>query len=395
MSKNIALLALPLFLFVGVFGYATLNKKSVEQLKTAEDMAILLYVEDGDVSYKTPESQAFLKATSSPVEITNGTLVYTGIGHASILFPNNSNVSLDKYTELTVRYSENKVSLLQTLGTTYHRVEALVTGGSYEVETPGTLAAVRGTKFAVKYDNKQKVTKVAVTEHEVAVSKLEPISREVLVTMLVEEGKLASTWDFPSTGEIIVSDTSHDSDMKAWVDVNKEKDTLEDSLKSEGKSKEEVRSEIIKSFSDEPEDVPTPAEKKEEARPQEAKSTSDVTTETKAETSGGSTSGTTRTDSQITVKKIDYVTFFDTFNTKFFDYFYLDDKDTPCTSRLSAGEKVKEVTVYATASGYPFTSATLMDFAQDIDGYCKNKDAAIKAKLQARFDGEFPFQENI
>jgi hypothetical protein len=402
MSKQILGAIIALVLIIGIGGYFVYGKKGTDSLKNTEETAILLYVEDGDVSYKTPESGSFVKATTSPTTITDGTLVYTGIGHASILFPNNSNVSLDTYTELTVHYKDDKISLLQTLGTTYHRVEALITGGSYEVETPGTLAAVRGTKFAVKYDGKTKVTKVAVTEHQVFVAKIKEgtgtTTKEIVESLTVIEGNTARLEaTTKATSSISVVDTNTDTEMKAWVEVHKTGDRLQESLKEEGKSQEEVRSEVIKSFQKEettPSESKTEEEVAPETRKEETQTKEPTTTETKPKPTT-EVKTTTTTNVTVTVKKIDSDAFFDAFNTKFFEYFYLDEKDTPCESRLTASEKVKNVTSYASESGYPFTSRTLLDFAQAVEMYCKDKDAGIKVKLQGRFDAEFPYQENI
>ena len=79
----------------------------------------------------------------------------------------------------------------------------------------------------------------------------------------------------------------------------------------------------------------------------------------------------------------------------FVDYFYLDDEDTPCKSSLSANARVEAVTSFASDSGYPFSSRTLASFATEVEGYCKDKNSTAKARLQTRFDQEFPYQENI
>ncbi|MEZ0208975.1 MAG: hypothetical protein ACAH17_02250, partial [Candidatus Paceibacterota bacterium] len=251
--------------------------------------------------------------------------------------------------------------------------------------------AVRGTKFAVKYDNKTKLTKVAVTEHKVFVAHTKEgqgtTTKDILENTTVNEGDTASlkSGDKP----IDIKKTETDTDMKLWIEANKGKDALEVNLKDENKSKEEIRTEVIKSFTD---------EKKDTTRVETKETTTD--TPKKTETPETKKDPVVETkpkpvvpplDKRITSEEV----FFDTFNAKFFDYLYLDDNDTPCTSRLSATEKVKELSTYATESGYPFSSVTLVDFAQSVDAYCKNKDASVKLKLQARFDVEFPYQENI
>ncbi len=423
MSKQtIAYIAGVLIILLGI-GFYLYSKKSSQPIMAAKDLSILLYVESGDVSYKE-EGGSFQKATNSPTEITNNTQVFTGRGQASILFPNNSSVSLDEYTELTVHYAENKVSLYQTLGSTYHRVEALVTGATYEVTTPGTVASVRGTKFAVKYDKNKKSTKVTVTEHKVFVAKVRedvngtstPIELE---STLVEEGKTARVDSVATTTQtgstsITTGDTSADIEMSAWIQKNKKRDDFEKTLKEDKKTKEEIRLEIKSLLRGEKNNIDTATtnEDKEKAstetnqNKEELKDTSSKKAEGKTETKTDPKKTEIKTETKTTVdvkttigtgssKKIDSDTFFDKFNTLFIDYFYLDDNDGACKIKVVPAERLRIVATYASESGYPFSSKSLLDFAQAIDSYCANKNADTKARLQERFDIEFPFQEDL
>ncbi len=413
-------------ILVAVGVYFTLVNKKVQPLISAEDASVLLYVEDGDVSYKTEEMDTFQKATTSPTLISNNTLVYTGLGHASILFPNNSSVSLDQYTELKVTYADKKVTLFQTLGVTYHRVEALVTGATYEVETPGTVASVRGTKFAVKYDKKTKETKVAVTESKVQVSTFTPLSsgsstKEIKETLLLEEGKTARMKEVRQATEkaIVVDETEKDEEMKVWVEVNKKRDAVIDTLKTEMVDKQEARVELKSMLrgekewdeerykkesieeEDSTEEETTASTKIEEDRTvkkgadeerkesKEEQSKKEVKEETKKESTTSST-GSTRP-----IVKMNEEAFFDRFNTMFINYFYLDEQDSACSVKLSPSERVSSVTSFAKESGYPFSSPNLLDFAQEVSAYCDRKNADVKVKLQGRFDVEFPYKENI
>ncbi len=404
MSKQtLGILIIGLIVIV-VGGYFALMKKGgVQSLSSTADEVILLYVTEGDVSYKLPEQANFQKATTSPIAISNNTLVYTGKGTASILFPNNSSVDLDEYTELKITYEGDKTTLYQTLGTTYHRVEVLVTGATYEVETPGTLAAVRGTKFAVKYDKKTKSTKVAVTEHKVEVSKFEgdetaSSTRRFIGKVILEEGKTARidarvTATTSVDAGIVIVETTTDIEMKAWVDKNKARDEKVEIIKEGNQTKTEIRTELKNLI-------------QEDRGTEEVESKDEVQTETKSEPKTetrkpaptettkptNSTSDTSGT-SGGTVVKINEEAFFDKFNTLFVNNFYLDDADTPCQSNVTGSGRVRAVTSYATESGYPFTSTTLLSFATAIDAYCQKKDPTVKAQLQARFDAEFPFNE--
>lgn len=394
-------------------GYVALTRTATESIVKEEDISILLYIEQGDVSYKTENMQNFQRATSTPTIISNNTQVHTGIGKATVLFPNNSSVQLDHYTELTVTYKDNNISLFQTLGSTYHRVEALITGATYEVETPGTLAAVRGTKFAVKYDKKKKETKVAVTERQVDVARLkERLSatgaREIIEQITLLEGKTARLdAQATSTAFIPVVDTSTDADMKTWVETNQRRDKVLDSLEDGTRSPEEVRTELRSLLSGQKseEDFRHPDGDTPETKENTRTKTEDIPrTETKPATQTKPTTTTTEpkpttddsaTAQQSVILKLGEEEFFDKFNTLFVNHFYLDEKDTPCSIRVTPTERVRLVSSFAAESGYAFTSRTLLDFAQAIDAYCANKDVSLKAKLQARFDAEFPFQEEI
>lgn len=424
---------LSIVLVVGAYVAFT---KSVQKALHKEE-PILLYVEEGDVSFKDDGASSFEKATTSPVAISNNTMVYTGLGKATILFPNNSNVTLDHYTELAVHYDGTKTSFYQTLGTTYHRVESLVTGSTYEVETPGTVASVRGTKFAVRYDKKKKITKVAVTEHNVFVAKIVEVTengtttKKMIESANVDEGKTAKVEEeAKATSTISLGGTDQDEDMNTWVEENKSRDTFQEKIKEENSSKDDVRDEIKsallgkvhegegskddnknssrktevetkKGSENETEDKKTGQKNTTEHQddrkvPEQTKEGKQTDTEQKSEQKIESGSTTQSSTQQTTsTKKVDYDTFFDKFNTLFVDYFYLDENDTPCTKNVSASERVRIVSSYASESGYPFSTGNLIEFAQSINAYCSSKDAATKARLQSRFDVVFPYQEDI
>ncbi len=177
------------------------NGQPVENGFTDKDM-ITLYWESGEVFYTNKRAQEVkLDKDYSSTVIQTGTYVRTAEGSAYVLFPDNSMMSIDKNTAVTIEYSKEKISILQTLGNTYHRVKTLESGQQYEVRTPGTLAAVRGTKFAVFFDKSTKKSNVKVTESKVSVKKLDstkPLKEApvVLEEVVVEEG---SQVDIPDT----------------------------------------------------------------------------------------------------------------------------------------------------------------------------------------------------
>lgn len=171
--------------------------------KVSQGETITLYRESGDVFYTNTGAQELkLNAEVTNAEIFNGSQVRTLEGSAYVLFPDNSMLSIDKNTTIAIEYSKEKVSILQTLGNTYHRVKTLESGQQYEVRTPGTLAAVRGTKFAVLLDGKTKKANVKVMESKVNVKKLDSTKPLKEVPVVLEEV------DVPEGSQVDVPDTS-------------------------------------------------------------------------------------------------------------------------------------------------------------------------------------------
>lgn len=430
MSKTtIAIIILLIISAAGGFYFTkSRNSGQKEIASTVSVKNILLYTESGEVSFKVDGSQTFQKATSSPIIITNKTVVHTDIGRASVLLPDNSMVSLDKNTEVIVSYVEKTTSIFQEFGTTYHRVEKLLSGATYQVQTPGTLAAVRGTKFAVKYDMQTKKSKVAVTENKVQVSTIPKVvgaeAPPLPETMVVEAGKSVSVETvvsvavgMPSAMQVV--DIKEDKEMNVWVENNKVEDIKLEEIKQGAKDSEELRKEIKRVLFDDvtSEDKINDDEKKDTTTSQEIKETESVkvedikTTEDNTPKSDETTKTEIKKDvtptteikkvtpSTVTstpvIQKINEEEFFNNFGDKYTKYFYLDDTDSTCLLNVTPGERVRAITSYATASGYPITSTTMLSFAQAIDDYCAQKDSQTKIRLQSRFDDEFPYKESI
>ncbi len=416
---------IPIIVFLVVLVFGSLwyyqSNKTIEQMeavgvKTQEnnEQTILLYPERGDVSFKATPNDEWKKVTVSPTVIPNQSIVQTGIGKASVLLPDNSSISLEENTEITVNYTPQAISVYQNLGTTYHRVEALITGKTYQVQTAGTLAAVRGTKFAVKYDIKTKKTKIAVTEHKVEVSSIPKTVGTTTIPaqiVMVEEGKTVSieVKEGIQQGKptpLLIIDTNKDPEMKAYVEVEKKIDIELDSIKKEHSSEEDFRKEIKRVlFDDINSDTPKEIEKEVEI---EQKSTEEIEKEipdvevrerddiikkeaiTKPVTT--TEAGENEIERTVVVKKVSEEEFFNGFEPLFIKYFYLDDDDSLCAINVKGEERVRVVSSFAQSKGYPFTKPTLSSFSTALDNYCQTKDKTMKGRLQTRFDEEYPFQ---
>lgn len=412
----VILLVAVLSVFVWYYQSTKISKKSDIQniLVDKTEKLILLYPLSGDVSFKIKEDGIFEKATTSPTIIPNQSIVHTDNGKASVLLPDNSSISLDNNTEITVNFSENNTSIYQSFGATYHRVEKLLSGSSYQVQTAGTLASVRGTKFAVRYDRTSKKTKVAVTENKVEVSTVSktiggtPKTEEVIIlgtgkTVIVETDVKISP-EQPS--RMSMADTVNDTEMRNWVDEQKKDDDILDNLKKETSQEKDFRTELKRVlFNDTESETPQNIEKTTATDSIIKEEVKEVTPEKKDEVIK---TDTTKTDtiikttdiiatpkpvvSTVIVNKMSEEEFFNLFEPLFMKYFYIDDTDDViCSVNAKGAERVRIVTSFAESKGYPFEKPSLLSFAQAIDEYCVKKDNVVKARLQARFDDEYPF----
>ena len=412
----VILLVAVLSVFVWYYQSTKVSKKSDIQniLVDKTEKLILLYPLSGDVSFKIKEDGIFEKATTSPTIIPNQSIVHTDNGKASVLLPDNSSISLDNNTEITVNFSEKNTSIYQSFGATYHRVEKLLSGSSYQVQTAGTLASVRGTKFAVRYDRISKKTKVAVTENKVEVSTVSktiggtPKTEEVIIlgtgkTVIVETDVKISP-EQPS--RMSMADTVNDTEMRNWVDEQKKDDDILDNLKKETSQEKDFRTELKRVlFNDTESETPQNNEKTTATDSINKEEVKEVTPEKKEEVIK---TDTTKTDtiikttditatpkpvvSTVIVNKMSEEEFFNLFEPLFMKYFYIDDTDDViCSVNAKGAERVRIVTSFAESKGYPFEKPSLLSFAQAIDEYCVKKDNVVKARLQARFDDEYPF----
>lgn len=387
---------------------------ATQEVANSNYYPIVIYVEKGELSYKLPTQNNFVIASSTSIKVPNMTIVQTGTNaRGTVLLPDNSMITLLADTQVTVNYSDTRVSIFQAFGTTYHRVEKLVTGGSYQVQTPETLAAVRGTKFAVLYDLKTKKTKVSVTESQVEVSKTfsgasATSTSEEKESQMIKEGQTAvveaHVEGAPEQKKFIaIIKTETDEEMQKMVSEEKKKDAVLEDIKKRGTDKENIREEVKKVlFNDKEEDQnsqqpsqekTTGLETKEQATTQESAKKEEVPKEVNKEESIAIKKEVTTSSSPVVgIKKLTEEAFFTQFETMFIDYFYLDDKEIACSTGLSPEEKVRKVTSFANNNGYPFTKSTkLLSFASAIDAYCLKKDSSLKASLQVRFDEEYPF----
>ena len=239
LMKKIAIIVGTLLVLGGGYFYFTKsvdNGTYTKQEDTKPVTTIMLYKESGFVTWRKANDTEYIRVDKDELALPNNVYVKTVEGRGYVVLPDNSSIALATNTEILINYEPTRISIEQLLGTTYHRVEALVTGSTYEVRTAGTLASVRGTKFSVTYDSKKKKTRVAVTSHKVDVVPIDTMHAVTTSTpQIIEEGKMATLIDKPevSTGvgtseqpilrNVVVQAMDTAPEEKKWIEENKQK----------------------------------------------------------------------------------------------------------------------------------------------------------------------------
>lgn len=353
-----------------------------------------LYKISGDVSYKKGEESAFVSLQAEKVFLPYASTVKTTDGKATVVLEDKSIITIKENTEIVVNYTEQGFSILQSFGKTYHRVKTLLQGKTYEVRTPTTLAAVRGTKFGVSNKEGENTTKISVTENKVGVRDVQATSTTETEETVVEEGKTATVEGGDKKEEVKVGSTKDEKEMSALIEEETILDEVYDSL-SETDNDEDFKQkveEIIDGIRKE-EDKRTEDDNKNipEIKKEETK------TETKTEGTIKKTEPVTEDPKPVVnrdIKQVGEEAFFTEFEPLFIRLFYMDDALTPCKFTGSPDSRVKEISTFTASKGWPLESITnLTSFAKAIEEYCGGKRSPdLREGLQKRFDAEYPYQ---
>ncbi len=153
MRKKLRLI-IPVIVMLCIIGLVlfTLNSDVIDIDESSDEAKAQLIVESGNVQVK---SGGGLWASAQ-----NGTLLYqsdsvkTGSNtSASIVLFKTSIIRLDSNTEVTIREiqqaEETSVEIEQNSGRTWNTIKKISGIDDYEVQTPTTIASVRGTSFDV------------------------------------------------------------------------------------------------------------------------------------------------------------------------------------------------------------------------------------------------------
>jgi len=160
-------------------GLINSSNSGFDNLLNNSELTAILYKESGEVSVKQPDG-AYVLMNLDEMPVISGTAVKTKIGLAHVILPDNSVMSISENTEVVVEFENKSTSITQIIGKTWHRVESVIFGNSYSVETPSTLATVRGTEFGVEVDAAQ-VSTVNVVDSVVEVSQIEKKAGKVII----------------------------------------------------------------------------------------------------------------------------------------------------------------------------------------------------------------------
>jgi len=166
MRKKI-LLILPIMAIICIAGFVILTL-------TSDVVKAQLIIESGTVQVK--HTGSWTEATSG-MELYQSDSVRTGYNaSASIILFKGSVIRLDNNTEITlkkiIQQEETSVTIQQDAGRTWNTVQKISGIDNYEVQTPTTVASVRGTSFDVNV-HANGITVVSVIKGMVNVSKTE------------------------------------------------------------------------------------------------------------------------------------------------------------------------------------------------------------------------------
>jgi len=155
MNKIIVVIAILAILGIGAYLLAT-KTTVLSSLGVGSSNApkFTLVKESGTVSYKEKETDQYKELTNEEMDLVSGSFIKTDAdSYARVFMPDNSLISIDQSTEIQINFQDNKTDITQLIGKTWNRVQTITQGGEFKVQTPNTVAAVRGTIFGVGVDD--------------------------------------------------------------------------------------------------------------------------------------------------------------------------------------------------------------------------------------------------
>lgn len=170
---------------------------------TAGKVAVL-NIETGIVEYKRGNTN-FIAAEDGMSLKQKDSIKTQDDGKANIILFESVIIQIDENTELSLeKLIKNNISVKQTKGTTWNKFLGIMGINSYSVETPNTVATVRGTGFLINVSDKK--TRIIVGEGTVTVSDNTGDTQKVTVykqAIKDDAGKILVTNTTKSQNEII------------------------------------------------------------------------------------------------------------------------------------------------------------------------------------------------
>jgi hypothetical protein len=120
-----------------------------------------LIKEEGQIFYKVPEKSEYTELLQDEITLPVGTAIKTEqYSSAHVLLQDNSLISLDENTEVTIKIKDANVLIEQTSGKSWNRVETLSHGHSYDVTSRSARASANGTIFGFWVEGESIITNV-------------------------------------------------------------------------------------------------------------------------------------------------------------------------------------------------------------------------------------------
>ncbi len=192
---------------------------------SSEKSSALLVVVKPDVVVERDDGSTFMAETEHDL-FPGDNIKTTSTGTGYIIFADNSTISLDINTEIEIDSTQNEgdafeIKIKQLAGKTWSRVENLVGKKSnYSVETPNTIAAVRGTIFSCEV--LPEVSTCAAIEHSISLKlkNNENIDEEIVVEEGFEFSNEDGVKDIENIDVIKEMVRERTQDEGFWPDLN-------------------------------------------------------------------------------------------------------------------------------------------------------------------------------
>ena len=211
--NKILIVSVVLFLLIGG-GYFYLQNRTPDQV-----LMLTVFRDSGEITFMAPGQETFEEISSDEFGVPNGSRVKTnaaGLGH--VVLPDDSMISLSVNTEMTISYEEKTTNIFQYLGNAWYRVQKLAGREEFNVETPTTVATVRGTVFGVERGEDEVLY---VTESSVEIAKIvdENGTKTKQDSQVLEADKLVTIAD-SGLGEAVLSDIPEEKKQTPWFRRN-------------------------------------------------------------------------------------------------------------------------------------------------------------------------------